>query len=97
MNERVKPDFSIRMAVEGADDGYLLDPRYDFVRLFPWLEYGIVNIVVETGIHRLYTTAEQCLRIHEAGIPLAVVDFITESEHENMIEVMAGDLESWME
>jgi hypothetical protein len=98
MNERVRPDYSIRMAIEGSDDGYLLDPRYDFIRVFPWLEYGIVNIVTETGIHRLYTTEEQCRRIQEgSGIPLVEVEFIVESEHENILEIMADDLESWME
>ena len=97
-NERVRPDHSIRMAVQDSDDSYLLDARYDFIRVFPWLKYGIVNIVVEAGVHRLYTTEEQCRAIHEgAGIPLVELEWISESEHENMLEIMANDLESWME
>lgn len=96
--ERVKPDYSIKMGVEGTEETYLLDPRYDFIRLFPWLGYGIVNVVVEQGIHRLYTTEEQCRRIQQGtGIPLAEVEFITESEHERMLEIMADDLESWID
>ena len=98
MNERVKKDYSINMGVEGTDEGYLLDPRYDFIRVFPWLQYGIVNIVTEDGIHRLYTTEEQCRAIHEgAGIPLVELEWIVESEHENMLEIMARDLENWIE
>jgi hypothetical protein len=98
MNERVKPDYSIRMAVEGTEEGYLLDPRYDHIRLFPWLQYGIVNVVTEDGIHRLYTTEEQCRAIHEgSGIPLVEVEFIVESEHEQMLNIMANDLENWLE
>jgi hypothetical protein len=100
MNERVRPDYSVRMGIEGTDDGYLLDPRYDFIRVFPWLGtgYGIVNVVTEDGIHRMYTTEEQCRNIHEtAGIPLVELEWIVESEHENMIDIMARDLESWLE
>jgi len=90
MNERVRPDYSIRMGVEGTEEAYLLDCRYDFIRVFPWLQYGIVNIVTETGIHRLYTTEEQCRRIQEgSGISLVEVEFIVESEHERMLEIMA--------
>lgn len=97
--ERVKPDYSVGMTIDGSEERYLLDPRYDFIRLFPWLQYGIVNIVTETGIHRLYTTEEQCMTIHErTRIPLAIVDFIVESEYENMVEIMANDLnDSWLE
>lgn len=98
MSERVRPDYSIRMGVEGTDDGYLLDPRYDFIRVFPWLKYGIVNVITEGGVHRLYTTEEQCRRIHEgAGIPLVELEFITESENERMIEIMQNDLENWID
>jgi len=96
--ERVRKDYSIKMGIEGTDDAYLLDPRYDFIRVFPWLQYGIVNIVTEEGIHRLYTTEEQCRRIQVgSGIPLVEVEFIVESEHENILEIMADDLESWFE
>lgn len=98
MNERVRKDYSVRMGVEGTDEGYLLDPRYDTVRLFKWLGYGIVNVITEDGVHRLYTTEEQCRRIHEgSGIPLVEVEFIVESEHEQMLNIMANDLENWLE
>lgn len=97
--ERVRKDYSIGMNTEGKEsERYLLDPRYDFVRVFPWLGYGIVNIVTENGIHRLYTTEQQCRTINErAGIPLVELEWIVESEYENMLEIMANDLESWLE
>lgn len=98
MNERVRPDHSVRMAVEGTEEAYLLDARYDFIRVFPWLQYGIVNIVMETGIHRLYTTEEQCRSIHAgAGIPLVELEWISESEHESIIGIMSDDLENWLD
>ena len=95
MNERIKPDFTLRIDV-GEEEDYLLDPKYDFIRVFPFLGYGILNIVVETGVHRLYTTEEQCRIIAQRGIPLVELEWITESENERMREIMADDLENWM-
>lgn len=99
MKDRIRPDYSAKMNIVGDEEvSYLLDPRYDFIRVFPWLKYGIVNVVTEEGIHRMYTTEEQCRLIHEtAEIPLVELEWITKSEHENMIEIMANDLESWLE
>ena len=98
MNERVKPDYSIGMGIQGSDERYLLDPRYDFIRVFPWLQYGIVNIVAEGGMHRLYTTEEQCRQIHEtSGIPLVELEWITESENESMREIIAKSIDdTWL-
>lgn len=98
MNERVKKDYSIRMGVEGTEEGYLLDPRYDYIRVFPWLQYGIVNVVTDEGIHRLYTTEKECRAVHEnSGIPLIELEWICESEHESLIDIMANNLEDWLE
>ena len=99
MNERVKPDYSIGMGIQGSDERYLLDPRYDYIRVFPWLGYGIVNIVTEGGVARLYTTEAQCRQTHESsGIPLVELEWITESEHESMREIIANSIDdSWLE
>jgi len=98
MNNRIRPDYSSKMIVEGEEEvSYLLDPRYDFIRVFPWLQYGIVNVVTEEGIHRMYTTEEQCRLIHESSdIPLIELEWITESEHESIIDIMSNDIENWL-
>ena len=98
MSDRVRPDRSVKMGVEGTEDSYLLDARYDFIRVFPWLQYGIVNIVAEGGMHRLYTTETQCRQIHEtSGIPLVELEWISESEHESMREIIANSIDdSWL-
>jgi len=99
MSERVRPDYSIGMGIQGSDERYLLDPRYDFIRVFPWLGYGIVNILTENGVARLYTTEAQCRQTHESsGIPLVNLDWIVESEHESMRGVIAKSIDdSWLE
>jgi len=98
VGERVRPDYSVRMGIQGSDETYLLDARYDFIRVFPWLKYGIINVVTEGGVHRLYTTEAQCQQIHEtAGIPLVELEWITESEHESMREIIAKSIDdSWL-
>ena len=98
MADRVRPDYSIGMGVSGSDETFLLDPRYDFIRVFPWLGYGIVNILTENGVARLYTTEEQCRQTHESsGIPLVELEWITESEHESMREIIANSIDdSWL-
>ena len=98
MQDRVRPDYSMGMEVQGSEERYLLDPRYDFIRVFSWLQYGILNVVTEGGVHRLYTTEEQCHQIHEtAGIPLVELEWITESENESMREVIAKSIDdSWL-
>lgn len=92
-SERVREPFSIRMTTEQGD--YLLDPRFDYVRLCRWLGYGIVNVVVETGIHRLYITEEQSRAIQERGIPLVELEWLVTDENENMRKVIGDNLESW--
>ena len=98
MNERVRADYSIGMGVQGSEERFLLDPRYDYIRVFPWLGYGIVNIVTEGGMVRLYTTEEQCRNTHESsGIPLVELEWITESEHESMREIIANSIDdTWL-
>jgi hypothetical protein len=94
MNERVKPDYSVPLTTSDGLE-YLLDCRYDFIRVFPWLGYGIVNIVTEDGIHRLYTDEQQCQLIHEsAGIPLVELEWICESENETIRQIIADDLDN---
>lgn len=93
----VKPDYSVPLHLENSENGYVLDPKYDFIRLFK-IGYGIINIVTETGIVRLYVDEEQCRKVHEhAGIPMVELEWICESEYESMQEVMSqpDNLEDW--
>ena len=99
MNEHVVPDYSIPLTMTNSDREFVLDPRYDFIRLFTFLGYGIINIVTETGIARVYVDQEQCEKDHEhAGLPMVELEWICESEYESMHEVMAqpDNLEDWI-
>ena len=94
----IRPDYSVPLTVTNSEKEFVLDPRYDFIRLFPAIGYGIINIVTENGIARLYVDQEQCEKVHEhAGLPLIELDWIVESEYESMQEVMAqpDNLEDW--
>jgi hypothetical protein len=94
MNDRIKPDYSVPLTTSDGSE-YLLDCRYDFIRVFPWLGYGIVNVLTEDGIHRLYTDEQQCHLVHESsGIPLVELEWITESENETIRQIIADDLDN---
>lgn len=99
MNERIKPDYSVPLSISNGENDYALDPRFDFIRVFPWLGYGIINVVTEEGVARLYVDQAQCERVHEgSGIPLVELEWISQSEHENMMDVLANSLDdSWLE
>ena len=86
MSERIKPDYSVELDAGG--EKYLLDPRFDFVRIFPWLGHCVINVVIEDGVARMHTDAETGYRVaEESGIALVEMEFITESEHERYLEI----------
>lgn len=97
--DRIRPDFSTPLGIQGSETEYLLDPRYDFIRLFPWLEMGIINVLTEKGVARLYVDEATCRKVEEAAqIPLVELDWITESENESMRQIQMKNLDdSWLE
>ena len=89
-NERVRADYSAPL---DAGDGkeYLLDPRFDFVRVFPWINHCVINVVIEDGVARMHTDAETGYRVaRKSGIPLVELEWITESEHETYLKIQSA-------
>lgn len=92
--DRIRPDYSVPLTTDDGESHFSLDPRYDFIRVFSWLGMGIVNVVTEEGVARLYVDEETCWDIHKKSeIPLVELEWITESENENMREIQADNLE----
>lgn len=95
--ERVRPDASVKLtSTEGQE--WLLDARYDFVRIFPWLNFGVINIITEEGQQRLYVDEAQARSVGErAMLGICEMETITESEWERYLEIQADNLEGWLE
>ena len=99
MNERVRPDYSVKMDA-GQYGDYLLDPRYDFIRVFPWIKHAVINILTETGVARLHVQEEEARRVRlQSQIPLVELEWITEQEYESYLAIQgdADNLEGWLE
>lgn len=95
--ERVRPDYSVKLtSTEGQE--WLLDSRYDFVRIFPWLDFGVINIITEEGQQRLYVDEAQARNVGErAMLGICEMETITESEWEKYLSIQQDNLESWLE
>jgi hypothetical protein len=90
----VRKDISVPLTVTGGEDSYVLDPRYDFVRLFPAISHAILNVVTETGVVRLHTTEEQGRRVGAvANLVMVELDWIGEQEWETYLECRESDLD----
>ena len=96
MEDKIKPDYSVPLnSTEGSK--WMIDPRYDFIRTFPWLDFAAINIVTEEGIQRLYVDMEQAQAVAETSmIGVCEMEFITESEYEVYLELQADGLEDWL-
>lgn len=96
--DRIRPDTSTPLnAGEGRD--FILNSRYDWIRTFPWLQWGIINIVTEEGVAQLHVTEETALQVHEAsGIALVEMEWITDTDYNKYIEAQANNIDdSWLE
>lgn len=91
-------DFSTPL--DGGEYGeFLLNARYDWIRTFPALGWGIINVVTEGGIAQLHVPESTACMVHETSrIPLVELDWITDTDHNKYIEAQANNLDdSWLE
>ena len=97
MSERVRPDASAPLTSTDGQE-WLLDGRYDFVRVFPWINFGIINIITEQGVQRLFVDEAQARNVAErAMLGLVEMEFIFESEYEQYLKIQEDNLDSWLE
>ena len=89
---RVRPDYSSRL--NAGDDGeFLLDPTYDFIRVFGWIGHAVINVITTDGVARMHVDEATARRVHEtSGIPLIELDWICESEYEMYLDIRGGQL-----
>lgn len=94
----IVPDFSTPLNTDGHGE-YLLNARYDWIRTFPALGWGIINIVTEGGVAQLHVPEETARMVHEhSRIPLVELDWITDTDHSKYIEAQANNLDdSWLD
>jgi hypothetical protein len=97
-NDRVRPDYSARISLEGSDDSILVSPRYDRVDIFAWISHSIMRVIVEEGVAHIHVSEETGRRVAKVtGIPLVECEFITETDYEKYLEVQERDLEQLFE
>lgn len=95
--DRVRKEFSTRLDA-GEHGEFLLDARYDFIRVFPWIKHAVINVVTEEGVARMHVDEATARRVHEKSqIPLVELDWITEQEYNSYLETQAtaDNLEEW--
>lgn len=92
----VRPDYSVRLTA--GDSEYLISPRYDFIRLFPAIGWGILNIVTDNGIATLHLTEAQARRVHQQSeIPLIEMGWITDHDYERYLDAQTNSLDDdWL-
>lgn len=97
MNEYIRPDFSTPLtSTEGQE--WILDPRYDFIRVFPRIGFGIINIITEEGVQRLFVSEAEARRVGEQSmIGVCEFDFITESDNEHYLDTQESKIEDWLD
>lgn len=95
--DRVRPDYSARLSTNQGE--FLVDPTYDFIRVFKWLGHAVINIVTEDGMNKMHVDEATARQVHErVGIPLVELDWITESEYQKYLDIKADLVDdSWLE
>lgn len=97
--DRVRPDFSTPLGIHGSDNEYTLNPRYDWIRTFPWLNWGVINIVTENGVAQLHVTEDVAQHVHKhSEIPLIEMEWITDTDYNKYLEAQTKNLDdTWLE
>ena len=94
MNERIKPDFSIRVHF-GEEQSYLVDRTYDHAHVFQWLGFGILKLITEEGVLGVSMSEEDAVKIAlTAGMTPIMRDEISEREWQQYLgfqETMLSD------
>lgn len=97
MDKRVRPDYSAPLKAGEAGE-YSLSPRYDWIRVFPWINFAVINVITEEGVAQLFVTGETAQSVQEAsGIPLVELEWITDTDYEKYLDVQANGMESWLD
>lgn len=93
----VVPDFSTPLHTDGGEE-YLLDHRFDFIRMYPGLNHAIINVITETGVNRLHVSRDIGLMVAEKSLIVCQdMEYIGEAEYEKYLQVQADGLESWLD
>lgn len=94
----IRKDYSVKIGTNSGE--FLLSPRYDFIRIWPKLGHAIINVVQEDGVAAIHMTEAEARRVYEASrIPLVELDWITDHDYENYLEIQSRpeELEGWID
>jgi hypothetical protein len=92
----VVPDFSTPLhSTDGQE--FLLDHRFDFIRLYSGINHAIINVITETGVQRLHVSREIGLMVAEKSLIVCKeMEFIGESEYEKYLQIQERNIEGWL-
>ena len=98
MDNRIRPDVSTPLDT-GENGCFTLNDRYDWIRTFPWLQWGIINIATEEGIAQLHVPEEAARLVHDlSSIPLIEMEWINQTDYEKYLEAQANSIDdSWLQ
>lgn len=95
--DRIRPDYSVRVGIEGTDEGLLFNPKYDRIDLFPWIGHAIMRVLTEEGMLHVHVDMDTAFRVQQATeVPTAICEFIVQSDYETYLAAQTSNLdESW--
>lgn len=95
--EFIRPDYCI--PIDTGDSEYVLSPRYDFIRVFPFIGWSIMNVVTDTGVAQLHLTEDEGRRVaQQSGIGLIEFNWITDHDYNKYLDAQTKNLsDEWLE
>lgn len=94
---KVVPDFSTSLQVNSGEQ-FMLDHRFDFIRMYPELDHAILNVITETGVNRLHVSRDIGMMIAERSLIVCHdMEYIGQAEYDRYLDIQAGSLDdSWL-
>jgi hypothetical protein len=96
--DRVRPDYTVPIGMEGHDEPLLMNPRYDAIHGFKWIGHAILRVVGSEGMAHVHLDYETAERVSEAtDIPITEFEFITDRDYECYLQTQQDRLDdSWL-
>jgi hypothetical protein len=87
MDDRIKPDFSVRFNFGGQD--VFINRMYDHVHIYSWLGHGILKVIGEEGFQQWHVGEASARQVAEAAgiVPIERTE-ISEKEYQGYLNAM---------
>jgi hypothetical protein len=99
MIDRIRPDFSVGINLEGHDKKILMSPRYDSISAYRFLGHAIMRVIEEDGVLHIHVDIDTAERVSRATeIPLTEYDYICQKDYDTYLQTKLETLDdSWLE